>query len=690
MRTTSILIAILLSVPSGVRAADLSGSARLWGGPVEVDSEESDQLDQKYRLEITQTISEWLRLSLSYRRTDFRSQLEAAETIERSSDEPRFELTYERPELSARFSILERDIRSSNEAQNLDIRSALGRLEWRPLNSLRTIFEVQEDSNVADSAIFGRDTDSTRYDFTTVFDREHWGGRYSILSSSVENKLTSLRFDQDRHEAQLDYGQRLWGDRLLLSADILGSRVEQVQSLPTGGDLVRPVPIRQGLFAIDTSPEVGELDSAPGLVDGDLTSAVLPRIEIGGANTFRNIGVDLGITRAVTRIEVTVDAPSAVDLVWEAFHGPDNLNWIAVPVTRLEYDEALLRYTLVIPATTNRFFKAVNVSVNSRTQTAVTEIRALEDVESIGRTEGKSTSYRGTFNASYDASEKVNAILNVSLRNEEDLAGGLFSRDLEERSYRAGLRFEASEELTLRFGYDYTDVAENLEPAVESQQENISAQLEWEPLPSVDVTLVASSRKERDDKELIRSSDTLRLSALTELLPDLRLTSSVTFSRTDDPFSGFEQSNWQWTEALESRPTDRWVLGGSFSYISYDSTGDFLLTRRTNADLRTSWAATPFLTFQGQWGFADDDRQETLSQRYGISWSPGRRLSASLSYQDIETETIRRTSGESAGISYQPNRWAKLWLSLSRSEFEQVGVARSEIRTARIGMNLFF
>ena len=78
------------------------------------------------------------------------------------------------------------------------------------------------------------------------------------------------------------------------------------------------------------------------------------------------------------------------------------------------------------------------------------------------------------------------------------------------------------------------------------------------------------------------------------------------------------------------------------------------------------------------------------SQRYSVSWSPGRKLSSSVSFQESDTRTVRRTSGVSGNLNYQPNRWAKLWLTLTRSETEQVGITRSEIRTARLGVNLFF
>ena len=86
---------------------------------------------------------------------------------------------------------------------------------------------------------------------------------------------------------------------------------------------------RIGLFAVDALPDLSTLEPAPDLSNGDFItparSGILPGspiIEIGGANTFRNLGLDLGVNRQVTRLEITVNAVSGPGVVWAVWQSP--------------------------------------------------------------------------------------------------------------------------------------------------------------------------------------------------------------------------------------------------------------------------------------------------------------------------------------------------------------------------------
>ncbi len=679
---------LLLCAPA--HAGELSGSARVYGGTTDNDGSEVDVVDEKYTFNLRQSLTPYLSFLISYRHNNLGTTTEDGEEIERRTRDPLVELLYQRPTLSARLSFQDRRTRGTSAADTLDLRSLLGQFNWRPRVGPSYSLRIRDDSNVADVAVFGRDVTTRGVDFDAVYDWRHWSGRYSYHRSDLENQLSGFRLDQDRHELRADFENRFWDERLAITLDSWVSRVEQTERVPDGTTLAEPVAARQGLFAIDTLPEVGELEPASDLVDGDTFSPATPRIEIGGANTFRNLGVDLGFTRQVTRLEITVDTLSGPGLVWEVYHSPDNLSWERVGGVIPSFDVALLRYTLRFPETTDRFFKAVNVSINTLTDVAVTEIRALVDVEQLGRREGEATTYRANFNARYTPNPRMSANLSFGLSNDQDLAGGLLSRDLEEVNYGASLRFDLTSELQLRMGYRFADVEDIRPPVLNREEEQLNATLEWSPLATVKAMLVASRRDERDGATLIRSSDRIRLRAMTELLPDLRLTSEVTYFLVDDPFTGFEQSGWRWRETLESSPTDRWTVGGTVATTWYDSTGIVTLTRRTNLQFHTTWSATPYLSMTGNWNYGKDDRQETLTQRYSLFWAPGPKLSASVSYQDSDSEEVRETTGAGASVNYRLYRRFTLFANLARSTFEQTGTERSKITSLRAGFNYFF
>ncbi len=690
--------ASLLALAAPAAAVEVHGNVRIYDGATDNDGAEMDQLDQKYTLNLTQALTPWLRLTFTYRYTDFSSDNGGLD-FERSTSDPRLEVLYNRSTFTALLAFQDRRNRGTNPSDNLDLESFLAQLRWQPKKGPWYSLQYRDDTNVADAQVFGRDVSSRTLDFEAVFGRRLWGARYGFQSTRLANDGTGFELDEDRHRLRAHFDQRLWGDTLAISTDGWISRVDQREVTGAGSRPARPVPVRDGLFNIDTSPDVGELADAPGLVDGDTRSPVEPRIEIGGANTFRNLGLDLGFTQPVTRLEVTVDAPSSPELIWEVYHGSDGIAWDRIAGVRSRWDGALERYTLTFPETTDRFFKAVNVTANGFSGVAVTELRALLDVGELGRREGRSTTYRADLAARWRPHDRVRANFQVGVGNDEDLTHGLLSRDLDELTYSALVRFELTGELEARIGYNFTSVDENREPVLERDEERWSAALDWSPLPTVDALLSVSRRDETDGAAMLRTADTVRLRARTELLPDLELTSEVIWSDVDDPFAGFQQEVWRWRETVIASLTERWRARASVSQSFFDSsrvrasgatTSTVIIEQRTNAELLTTWRATPYLSFTGDWGYGKDDLQDTLTQRYSTFYAPGPKLYASLSYQDTESSDVRQTSTLGASVNYRIRPRLTPYVNFSRSTFRQVGTETTENSSLRFGFNLFF
>lgn len=687
--------------PTGtVLATEIHGSARVYGGPTENSGTEADQVDQKYNLNLVQALGPYLSLRFNYRYSDFRSSGEDVPTFERESMEPRFELLYRRPTFTGLLSYQDRRTRG---AQDFDLTAFTTQLNWRPSRGPELSLQIRDETNAADVDIFGRDVDSNSVDFEASYDRTFWGARYTFRSSELENAASGFRLQEERHQVRLRYAQRFFDDKLSFSADTWVSRLDQTEE--GIGDPAEPVPMREGLFAVDTTPEVGELDVRPELIDGDLREPVSGEAVIGGANTFRNFGVDLGFTRQVSRLVLYVDAPSSADLFWDVYRSADNESWERIDGVVAEFDSALLRYTLRFPETTDRYFKAVNVSVNTMNDVSVTELRPLIDVESLTRRDARSTTYRASLNAVYRPNERVRASLSFGLGNDEDLAsrlgeGGVLSRDLEEVSLAALVRVGLREDLDLRVGYRFNDVEEKQAPVLKREEDTVFASLDYDPLPTVDATFTVSRRDEHDGGLLLRSADTFRLRAGTVLLPSLELVTEVTYSDIEDPFAGFTQSIWRWRETLQGAPTRKLMFWATFGQSYYDSTGTVAIDRRSRFDLRTTWTATPFLSFTGDWSYGDDDRQSTLAQRYSVFWAPGPKLSATFSYQDTESEDLRDDSAFvgpmrditslGASINYRLNPRFVPYANFSRSRFDQAGAQETENTSLRFGFNLFF
>ncbi len=676
--------------PSG--AGDLSGSVLVSTSNTDTGSVETDTVDQQYNLSLFQRFTPYLALRLGAQYLDLGTRVAGDGELFRRSREPNLSLFYNRGDLSGRFQLLDRVADGSDDVDQFEVRSYLGALSWRtrwgPLLSL----QVRDESNVADVAVFGRDNDSRTVTASALYNRKLWSAGYTYTGFQLDNNLTGLGFDQSRHELRFDAGRHLFDDRLRLGLSSWVSRQDRHQDVPAGTEIAQPVPASQGLAAVDTSPDVGALDPAPGLIDGELRTPALPDVtgQIGAANTFRNVGVDLAFALPATRLEITVDAPSGSAVVWEVWHSADNLLWQRVAGVGAEWDSALLRYTLRFPETTDRFFKAVNLSANPAPDVAVTEVRALQDVAGLASADGSANLYRGDLSAVYQATEQVRASVGVGASRDENLTSQVVQRRFDEVHARTALDVDLPHDLHARAGYQYLDLEEQVEPVLRRTEEVYDASLAWRPLATFEAALLYNRRDETDETVLVRSIESARLRVVSELLPDLSLTTELESSQVDDPLGGQDRDGWALRQYLSSRPRPSWTVTGGWSLVRFEDPQGQPVIDRKALDLQATWLATAYLSLTGAWDYIVDLDRTALRQSYSLSWSPGPKLTAALAWESFGDEDLRRTTNDSASLTYRLTQRFSLFGTFSRSSFDETGGASTEATTLRTGVALFF
>lgn len=676
--------------PAG--AADLSGSVLLSTSSTDTGSVETDTVDQQYHLSLYQRFTPYLALRLGAQYLDLGTQVAGDGELFQRSREPSLALLYNRGDVSGRFQVFDRVADGSQDVDQFEVRSYLGALSWRtswgPILSL----QVRDESNVADVAVFGRDNTSRTLTGSALYNRRLWSAGYTYTAFELDNHLTGLGFEQSRHELRLDASRELFDDRLRLGLSSWLSRQDRHQHVPAGTEIAQPVLATQGLAAIDTNPDVGALDPAPGLIDGELRTPALPGVagQIGGANTFRNLGVDLGFALPATRLEVTVDAPSGAAVVWEAWHSADNLLWQRIGGVTSEWDPTLLRYTLRFPETTDRFFKAVNLSANPAPDVAVTELRALQDVAGLASADGSADLYRGDLSAVYQATERVRASVGVGASRDENLTSQVVQRRFDEVHARTALDVDLPHDLHARAGYQYLDLEERVEPVLLRTEEVYDASLSWRPLETFEAALLYHRRDESDDGALVRSIESARLRVVSELLPDLSLTTELESSQVDDPLGGQDRDGWALRQYLNARPRPEWSVTGGWSVVRYrDPRGEPVLDRKA-LDLQTTWLATAYLSLTGAWDYMVDLDRTSLRQSYALSWSPGPKLTAALAWESFGDDELRHTTNESATVTYRLTQRFSLFGTFSRSSFDETGGEGTQATTLRTGVALFF
>ena len=691
IKATPVLIVatvMLLLAATGLHAAEITGSVLASQGTSEIDGDKTDVLDQRYAINLVQPVTPYLRFTLSYLYQGLETRPDHGSDFERRNALPGIDLYYKRNKISSQLAYRERRTRGSNPADRLDATSFLAGFTWTPERGPLSRLQYRDETNFSDVAVFGRDVTNRTWNLDVGRDYKGWSAWYGYTRVDIENAISGMSLEQEQHEVRGSYRFKTWEDRMTFMANGQVRRLSNDSRVPTGTLFDQPVPARSGLFAVDTTPETWRLDPAPELIDGDTETPVGPAIDIGGANTFRNIGVDLGFIRPASQLEVTVDRLSGPGLIWEVYHSPDNLNWQLVPGATSLWDTTFLRYSIRFPETDDQYFKAVNVSVNTENIVLVTEIRALREVESIGRTTGESTDIRTDLSLLLNPNERVDASFILGYNNEDDVIPGVIIRGLRDLYYTSTVRVVLTPDWDLNMYYGFSSREEDREPVLERGDRNTGAGLSWRPLPAVDGQLNINRREESESGATLRVDNTVRLRLATELYPELYVTTELLAGSSDNDLAGFSQNSWTWRESLISRPARHWTLSGSYSYTEFDSTGSVNLNSRTSLTLRTGWTPVAAINIGATYGLGKDDNQETTDQRYVLVWTPGRKLTCSVTYNENEAAGLRQITNASLSLQYRPNRKLRLFATGSRAEEAVAALPVTETTSFRAGLNL--
>jgi hypothetical protein len=685
------LILISLTSSSQLRAFDFGGTVKLLWTDSTLDERSNQTLEQQFTLSFRQELSPFLVVLLQHSHLELKTNPTPGESFRRRFRQPQVNLLYNRPKVTARVGYNYRIADGTFDPNNFESQGFQSTLFWQALPDLDLNFAYRDDINETDVQALGRDTRTRQARAAARYTRAFWTTSYGYSRVDLENRTTGLETDQDRHDFRISGDRYFFNQRLSLSGlGVLGISKRR-QKVPGDADLAEPIPAVAGLFAIDLTPGLGELEPSPGLIDGDFLAPVRPPIEIGAANTFRNVGLDLGITRPISRLEITVDQPSGLNLVWDVYQSRDNLFWEPVPGAQSSYDADLLQYTLRFPETENRFFKAVNVSINAAPQVQVTELRALRELDgAVGETALDNNIYRADFSARYRISSKVQADASIGSNNDETTVAGIVRQDNQVNYANAGLNIDFTNTLGLDLGYRLTNSTDGREPPLDRTTEEINANLLWTPLPTVDVVVTAGTRDELDQSELLQSTTLGRVRVDLQLFTDLGLVSIASYNRLEDPFSGFDRDTYSWTQRLDARPHRTWFFELGYDYSLTETPDMESLLERTNFFLRTRWTPGAYLSLNGAWRYYEDDFSDTFRQNYGIVYTPGPKLSLTASVEDFDSDTGRTTSNKSLGFSYRMYPRVLFTGTLLRSTFGQNLGSGEKINSAQLGLTIGF
>lgn len=368
------------------RAGDFSGRADLTYAQDDAAVASSDYLRQVYFLDYRRQFSPVISYRLSLRYQDDRGTTVGPDTRTRLRTRvlaPTGSLDYRQESFGASLSY------RRNDESNLD--PITGRFAPRVIERYAgmSYLKLFEDADV------GLGADRLAYssaDVETTDDRLVASFRYTSESLRIVNDNRLQRFADARAQlARTSVGPRVaaaysrkLGERYALSAQYVVDyfRTEQEVRTATAGSVATEVQPVAGLYLNDDLPiETPPMAPDPGLVDRGFDASAGVAIGPDGAS-FQNLGVDLGRFAALDELRIHVRSgagapvPFGGSVSWTAYSSQDGLRWAPIDGALSIFSVGMSAYVVSFPATTARFFKAVNFGVNT-VDTVITELQTF-------------------------------------------------------------------------------------------------------------------------------------------------------------------------------------------------------------------------------------------------------------------------------------------------------------------------
>ncbi|MBC8327286.1 MAG: hypothetical protein H8E31_00895 [Planctomycetes bacterium] len=217
---------------------------------------------------------------------------------------------------------------------------------------------------------------------------EHTIDSFSVFVERYDRLETVESTGEEQHQVEDRFGlngsYQSEEGALTASGSLSWSEQSRTQR-GTPGDFGQ-LPLADGLYALDSTPTLGGLDSVGGLIDNNRAAGA--GIQIGGVaaggGVDRNIGLDQGLVpRGVDRIllytDVAFTASEAAQFNWSLYVSNDNLSWSRTQFNAIsDYEVARQRFVIQTGGIASRYIKVVNTSYSATAPAVeVSEIRAL-------------------------------------------------------------------------------------------------------------------------------------------------------------------------------------------------------------------------------------------------------------------------------------------------------------------------
>jgi hypothetical protein len=456
--------------------------------------------------------------------------------------------------------------------------------------------------------------------------------------------------------------------KLTLTSSYRFTHRAQVQEQVDGGRILTLIPGAAGMYAEDSSPEFGQLEVLASLTDLNTGEPTEPPIDIGGALTHRNLGLDFGFERTVTVMYVYTDRLSASGLRWDVYVSRDNLEWeLWERNPAVVFNQESGRYEIVFATVSTRYVKVVNSGVNAEPEVFVTELEGPVESEEEGKVTRKGSGHLVDLGADYDISESISSSLDVSYQSEPFTGvGGRKERG----DYTVGAEYRQTRAVLhhARWAQGFDQFAN----AIRENTSSASYTLLVEPIETIRFTTSVDGRLDHRDGEKIDEFKGVLFRVFGTPVQAANVSADVSRSRNEQHDVDRIRDQWNFRVSADGSVTRSLTAILDYSYQRITSRPEDRLRIRNQYSISFDYRVTRTIFARGSYSLTREQGDDVL-QDYLVSWNVTPKLTVGGQAFFIHSRLGTKTERYNANLTYNLTARSTLYSSYSNLDFTEVG-----------------
>jgi hypothetical protein len=621
-RRSAVLAALLLVCHAGAVAQEVKGRIRETYQTASSETNDTESLLQNYEISFKNPVAQGL-----YWQARLRALLAGFDQSEGVATdtrllEPFLQVVYEGPSWQAsagsRMTQLT-PLGDTPESPSRKRQDLFGRIAWSAERRPRfdwSVARIEIDDSLLNSSTEDRSLLTLAY-----------GGGLGNTSLGLEGRRyldrdSEFTRDSLRGTWNGDLRRTLAAGRVTIGGQALVVQGRTDENAPRAlvvDVLRRP---RAGLYAVDTTPLSGALAVTLELIDANLTA---PAADLSG--DFRNLGVDLGFPDTVDMALVTIERRllpgNEDDYAWDVYTSADGEFWsLAAGSVAYTFNGLENRFEIRFAPVSARFVKIVNTNFSrNEPPLAVTEILVSSRETRSGRRNLTESNQSGNLSVAWSAHPNMDVGFNTfASRLANDTGSGLqTNRDLNS-TLTTTLRPADKVVTSLRL----QAIQRDSEQGVPESDRIASLGLAVTPLPTLDLSVTGTHRRNTSPTDLLVQADSVNFRADARFLHDVETALDLGILRQEEGILGRTTSRRTARLLLATTLRPGLLLSNNWGVERIEYGGAGVIPGRTDLDLRSrlSYRPTRVLGTEVEYLYQEIGGLSGGSWLYDLDWLP--------------------------------------------------------------------